>query len=170
LNTVSRELAKYKLHLVGVQGVRWDKGGTEPADDCTILYGNENADHHLGTGSFVHKGIIPSVKRAEFVSDRMSYIILRSRWSDIIALNVHAPAEDKCDDTEDSFHEEMERILHKFPKYDTNILLGDFNAKVGREDIFKPTVGNHSLHETSNDSGVRVENFSTSKIQLSRVQ
>jgi hypothetical protein len=24
------------------------------------------------------------------------------------------------------------------------ILLGDFNAKVGREDIFKPTVGNES--------------------------
>jgi hypothetical protein len=33
LKTVSRELAKYKLDLVGVQEVRWDKGGTEPADD-----------------------------------------------------------------------------------------------------------------------------------------
>ncbi|PNF35790.1 hypothetical protein B7P43_G11761 [Cryptotermes secundus] len=43
------------------------------------------------------------------------------------------------------------------------ILLGDFNAKVGREDIFKPTVGNESLHEISNDNGVRVVNFATSK-------
>jgi hypothetical protein len=43
------------------------------------------------------------------------------------------------------------------------ILLGDFNAKVGREDIFKPTIGNGSLHETSNDNGVRVINFATSK-------
>jgi hypothetical protein len=34
------------------------------------------------------------------------------------------------------------------------ILLGDFNAKVGREDIFKPTIGNESLHEISNDNGV----------------
>jgi hypothetical protein len=32
-------------------------------------------------------------------------------------------------------------------------LLGDFNEKVGREDIFKPTIGNESLHETSNDNG-----------------
>jgi hypothetical protein len=42
------------------------------------------------------------------------------------------------------------------------ILLGDLNAKVGREDIFKPTTGNESLHEISNDSGVRVVNFAIS--------
>jgi hypothetical protein len=39
----------------------------------------------------------------------------------------------------------------------------DFNAKVGREDIFKPIIGNESLHEASNDNGVRVVNFATSK-------
>jgi hypothetical protein len=41
------------------------------------------------------------------------------------------------------------------------ILLGDSNAKVGREDTFKPTTGNESLHEISNDN--RVVNFATSK-------
>ena len=43
------------------------------------------------------------------------------------------------------------------------IILGDFNAKVGREKIFKPTTGNESLHKYSNDNGVRIVNFSTSK-------
>jgi len=43
------------------------------------------------------------------------------------------------------------------------ILLGDFNAKVGRENIFKPTIGNESLHHDSNDNGVRLVNFATSK-------
>jgi hypothetical protein len=43
------------------------------------------------------------------------------------------------------------------------ILLGVFNAKVGREDIFKPIIGNEILHEVSNDNGVRVANFATSK-------
>jgi hypothetical protein len=49
------------------------------------------------------------------------------------------------------------------------ILLGDFSAKVGREDIFKPTFGNESLHEISNDNGVRALHFATSKFYLSRV-
>jgi hypothetical protein len=43
------------------------------------------------------------------------------------------------------------------------ILFGEFNAKVGRENISKPTIGNESLHENSNDNGVRVVNFATSK-------
>jgi hypothetical protein len=77
----------------------------------------------------VHKRIISAVKRVEFVSDRMSYIILRGRWCHIIVLNVHAPTEDKTDVVKDSFYEELERVLDKFPKYHTKILLGDFNAK-----------------------------------------
>jgi len=43
------------------------------------------------------------------------------------------------------------------------ILLGDFNAKVGRDIIFKPTTGQESLHRDSNDNGVRLVNFATSK-------
>jgi hypothetical protein len=43
------------------------------------------------------------------------------------------------------------------------ILLGGFNAKVCRKDIFKPTIGTECLHETSNYIGVRVANFATSK-------
>jgi len=43
------------------------------------------------------------------------------------------------------------------------ILLGNFNAKVGRENIFNPTIGNESLHQDSNDNGVRIVNFATSK-------
>jgi exonuclease III len=76
----------------------------------------------------------------------MSYIILRGRGCDIV-LNVHAPTEDKIDDIKGKFYEELVQVIDKFPKYNTKILLGDFNAKVGREDILKPTIGNESLHE-----------------------
>jgi hypothetical protein len=43
------------------------------------------------------------------------------------------------------------------------ILLGCFNSKVGREDILKSTIGNEGLHNISDDNGVRVVNFATSK-------
>jgi hypothetical protein len=50
LMTVSRELARYKLDLVGVQEVRWEGGGTELAGECTFFYGKGNETHELGTG------------------------------------------------------------------------------------------------------------------------
>jgi hypothetical protein len=61
----------------------------------------------------------------------------------------------------DSFCEEPECVFDQFLKYHMKILLGDFNAKVGIEDIFKPTTGNESLHEISNDSKVTVVDFAT---------
>jgi hypothetical protein len=91
LKTVAGELGKYKLDLVGVREVRWEKGGTERAEDYTFFYGQGNGDHQLGTGFFVHKRIISAVRRVEFISDKMSYIILRRRWCNIVVLNVHPP-------------------------------------------------------------------------------
>jgi hypothetical protein len=79
LITVSRELSKYNLYLVGVQEVRWEGSGTKSAGEYTFLYGKGNENHELGTSFFVHKRIISAVKKVEFVSDRMSYVILRGR-------------------------------------------------------------------------------------------
>jgi endonuclease/exonuclease/phosphatase family metal-dependent hydrolase len=76
---------------------------------------------------------------------------------------VHAPTEDKEDVIKDSFYEELEQVFDQFPRYHIKILLGDFNAKVGREDIFKQIIGSEILHETSNDNRVRVVNFATLK-------
>jgi hypothetical protein len=45
LRAVAEEISKYKLDLVGVQGVRWDGGGTEPAGESTFFYGKGNENH-----------------------------------------------------------------------------------------------------------------------------
>jgi len=103
------------------------------------------------------------VKRVEFVSDRLSYIVLSVCWHYIILVNVHAPSEEKREESKDSFYEELEQFFYHFSKYHMKILLGDFDAKVGRENILKPTIGQESLHQDNNDNGVTLVNFATSK-------
>jgi hypothetical protein len=52
-----------------------------------------------------------------------------------------------------NFYKELECIFDKFPKYHLKILLGDFNIKAGRENIFKLIIVNESLYEINNDNG-----------------
>ena len=66
--------------------------------------GNEN---QLGKGFFIHHGIESAVQRVEFVSDRVSYIVLRGRCWNINDLNMHASSEEKSDYSKDSFYEEL---------------------------------------------------------------
>ena len=49
------------------------------------------------------------------------------------------------------------------PKYQITVILGDFNAKVGRENVSKLTIGNESLHWDTNNNGVKIVKFASSK-------
>jgi len=110
LTAAARELARYKLDLVGVQEIRWEKGGTVRAGDYNFFYGKRNENHQLGTGFFVHNRIALAVKRVEFVSDRVSHIVLRGCWCNII-LNVHEPSEEKSDYSKYSVYEELQQVF-----------------------------------------------------------
>jgi hypothetical protein len=83
---------------------------------------------------------------------------------------VHSPCEDKGDDVKDSFYEELGHVFDQFSRYNMKILLGDFHAKIGKEDIFKLTIKNERLHRISNDNGVRVLNFAKSKNIVVKIQ
>jgi hypothetical protein len=110
-------------------------------------------NHQLGTVFFVHHRRASAVKRIECLSDRISKLVLRDRWCNIV-LNVHAPTEEKSDDSKYGIYKEFEQVFNHFTKYHITILLGNINVKLGREDIFKPTIGNETLHQDSKDNGV----------------
>ena len=91
----------------------------------------------------------------------MSYIVLRGCWCNIIVLTVHPPSEEKSDDLKDRFYKELGQVFYHLPKYSMKILLVDFNAKVGRENIFKLKTGNDTLHQDSNNNGAIIVNLAT---------
>jgi len=75
---------------------------------------------------------------------------------------VHARSEEKPM-IKGQICEELEQVFDHFLKYHMNNLLGDFNGKMERENIFKLTVGNENLRRNGNGDGVRIMQFATPK-------
>ena len=80
---------------------------------------------------------------------------MRGRWCNIIDI----PSEKKSVDSKEIFYVELEQVFDHFSKYNMKILLEDFIEKAWRGNIFKLTIGNESIHQNSNDNGVRIVNF-----------
>ena len=56
----------------------------------------------------------------------------------------------------------LEQNLNQIAETDIKIILGGFNAKVGKESIYKPTVGNESLYNETNNNGIKMIQFAIS--------
>ena len=145
LGLVTTQLDRCRMDLEGVREVRWEL----ESGNYTLFYGEGNANRRLGTWIFVHRRISLAVKKVEFISDRVPCITLKGRRYDIIVLNEHASTEDKDDDIKDILYDEIKRLFDQLPMHHMKILLGDFNAKVRRENIFQPTIGTESVHPES---------------------
>jgi hypothetical protein len=136
------------------------------AGDYNLFYVKGNKNNQYRTGSFVQHKIVSAGKRVEFVSDRVSYIVLRGHRCNIIVLNVHKLRIKVM--IQRHFYEELVQVFfNHFSQYHMNTLLGDFKA-IGKENILKLTIGNQSLQQNSKDNGVQQLILPHSKVWLLR--
>lgn len=80
----------------------------------------------------------------------------------MVLINVHAPTEDRGDDEKEEFFGTLDYV------YDSStginkIIVGDLNAKVGRESEYRTTTEGYSLHEDTNNNGNMLIDFATEK-------
>jgi len=87
----SQRISKMKIGFSGRTGGEVGQSGIVGAGDFCFFLWKGNKNHQLRTGFCVHHRIVSAVKRVEFVSDMVSYIVLRGRWCNIIVRNVHSP-------------------------------------------------------------------------------
>jgi endonuclease/exonuclease/phosphatase family metal-dependent hydrolase len=86
---------------------------------------------------------------------------IKGKLHNITFVNVYALTEDTEDEIVDKFYETLQSVCDELPKHDAVITLGDFNAKLGKEQIYRDTIGRHSLHETTSNNGFRLVQYAT---------
>jgi endonuclease/exonuclease/phosphatase family metal-dependent hydrolase len=73
-------------------------------------------------------------------------------------INVHAPNEEKTEEEKEKFYDDLKSTFERVPKHDV-LILGDLNAKIGKEKAYENVTGKHMLHQISNQNGELVYNF-----------
>jgi len=68
-------------------------------------------------------------------------------------VSIHAPTEEKDEEEKEKFYEDLQKIHNKIPKHDIVIIMGDLNAKIGKEKLYQQVAGKYTLHESTNGNG-----------------
>jgi len=162
MTTIVSCLERYKLDITAIQEVRWDGSGILKLQEMTIFYsGGEK--HERGVGFVIKNSILPNVVRFEPINDRICYVELKGKWYNILLINCYAPNEDKSEEIKNAFYEELDKIYDTLPTGKPKIILGYFNAKIGKEEVYRPTIGKDSLHNDTNDNGNKLVTFATAR-------
>jgi len=113
--------------------------------------------------SYVRGEFLKYVKDFKIINQRTCYLRLKAKWFSSTFINVHAPTNEKTEDEKEELYNLSEQNVNQIANSYIKIILRDFNAKVGKEDIYKPTTGNENLHNETNNNGIKLIQFTISK-------
>jgi len=163
MNVVINEITKYNLNIVALQEIRWPGNGSFKHKETTIFYsGCKDNKHAFGVGIMINNRLLENFKRFGAINERICYIRLKIKEQLVIIFSCHAPTEEKDGETKDIFYDELEQVYKDTPRHAIKIILGDMNAKIVRENMYRPTIGKESFHSISNDNGARLIHFAMS--------
>uniref|UniRef100_A0A1B0D0H1 Endonuclease/exonuclease/phosphatase domain-containing protein n=1 Tax=Phlebotomus papatasi TaxID=29031 RepID=A0A1B0D0H1_PHLPP len=157
------EFEKYRIKILAMQEIRWPEQGKVSRKGHILYYSGSKKKHEFGTGFVVHRTLKDRILSVTPVNERLCKLRIKGRFQNITLFSVHAPTLDKDNMVKETFYAELEKEFDNVPKYDIKIILGDFNAKLGKEAFLRPAVGSHSLHDTCNDNGQRLADFDVTR-------
>ena len=156
-------LGKYKIQIAALQEVCWLGDGHLSSGSYTVFYSCHETLHRLGVSFAVSQDVLSKVVDFRAVNERICVLRVRGKWFNMSLINIHAPHEGREDEVKDEFYDTLDDVFDRCPRQDIKIVLGDCNAMIGREEVLFPVIGRHSLHLVSNDNGLRLVSFATSK-------
>ena len=95
--------------------------------------------------------------------ERMCLLRIKTKFQNVRLINVLGHAEEKGELEKEAFYQKVEEVYDTCPSSDIKLVLGDWNGKVGREEICQGLIGKHSMHLNTNNNGQRLVDFAPAK-------
>jgi exonuclease III len=154
MEDIAEETVTKNIDILALQEVRWNGIWKIAKGNYTFYYsGTHERTGQYGTGFMVAKQMKDRVLQFDPISERISKLRIKGKFRNISIITIHAPTEEKEIETKGEFYEKLEEVYDRIPKYDTIIIMGDVNAKVGTKDVDTKVTGKYSLHTESNENG-----------------
>lgn len=115
--------------------------------------------HQKSVAFAVRYQIDSCVLSFEAINERICTLRLKGRFKNISLICIYAPTNMSDEEEKDKFYELLESTWSNLPNYDVKIILGDANAQICKENIWQSVAGKESLHNDSNDNGIRLLNM-----------
>jgi len=151
MNEIADEMLKTQLQIIALQELRWKEVGQINKTKYSLYYSyNPEKTGQFGTGFMVRNEIKKNILSFEPYNERLCKLRIKGKFNNLSITSVHAPTEEKTDEEKEKFYEDLQIVHNKIPKHDIVIILGDINAKIGKEDVYQNVASKHTLHEIPN--------------------
>ena len=147
---VAMELEKYRIDIAALSETRFSESGCLDDMDYTFFWSGkpDGLRREAGVGFAIRKKIIPKLtEMPKAVNDRiMTMRIPLTKKVNATLISVYAPTMTSPDDTKENFYNQLRKTLRDIPHPDKLILMGDFNARVGRDyEKWPRVIGRHGV-------------------------
>ena len=134
LEVVKQEMARVNIDILGINKLKWTRMGEFNSDDHYIYYYGQESLRRNGA-LIVNRSVWNAVLGCNLKNDRMISVRLEGKPFNITVIQVYAPTSNAEEAEVEWFYEDLQDLLELTLKKDVLFIIGDWNEKVGSQEI-----------------------------------
>ena len=157
LEVVKQEMARVNVNILGISELKRTGMGEFNSDDHYIYYCGQESLRTNGVALMVNKRVRNAVLGCNLKNDRIISVYFQGKPFNITVIQVYAPISNAEEAEVELFYEDLQDLLALTPPKDVLFIIGDWNAKVGSQEI--PGVTSKFSLAVQNEAGHRLTAF-----------
>ncbi|MCT5353384.1 endonuclease/exonuclease/phosphatase family protein [Pseudomonas aeruginosa] len=168
LHTVCNEMDRYNIQILGISETNWKSNGSfKTKENKTVLFsGKEEGNYSHGVAMILTKKTANALIGYSPINDRILKVRIQAKPHNISIIQCYAPTNIASDEEMEIFYNSLQDTLDTIPNRDVKIIMGDLNAKVGKNNLKNDTCGKFGLGDINERGKDFIEFCSTNNLVI----